>query len=50
MDVKVEANIDAIGKTKLDEKNGYNGSRCKSRYKMRCKTQCINLTQKWMQK
>jgi hypothetical protein len=50
MDVKVEANIDATGKTKLDAKNGYNGSRCKSRYKTRCKTQCINLTQKWMQK
>lgn len=50
MDVKVEANIDATGKTKLDEKNGYNVSRCKSRYKTRCKTQCINLTQKWMQK
>ena len=46
MDVKVEANIDATGKTKLDAKNGYNVSR----YKTRCKTQCINLTQKWMQK
>lgn len=37
------------GETKLDEKYGCNGIRCKIRYKMRHKTQRINRTQKWMQ-
>lgn len=45
-DVKLEANMGATGETKLDAKNGCSGSTYKSKHK----TQCINLTQNWMQK